>query len=242
MPPVRATGTMSASYEKERTMKVKELMTRDVRTVAPHTPLKQVAAILAQHRISGLPVCDADGRVVGVVSEADILYKQQARRERSGPLAWLADGGAQEAAAKRAAYTAGETMSEPPVTIGPDRSVAEAARLMIERKVNRLPVVKGDELVGIVTRSDVVRAFTRSDAEIAEEINEQVLRRVLWIDPGTVNVHVTQGLVTLAGVVEGRSDVQLLKTLVERVPGVVDVHSEVAYEVDDAGRAFAGAG
>jgi CBS domain-containing protein len=215
-------------------MMVKELMTPEVRRVGPHTPLKEVAAILAEHGISGLSVCDPEGRVVGVVSEADILYKQQARRDRTGPLVWLSDGGAGEAALKRAAYTAGETMSEPAVTIGPERSVAEAARLMIERKVNRLPVVKGSELVGIVTRADLVRAFTRPDAEVADEIREQVLRRILWVEPSSISVHVTQGVVTLAGRLPGRSDVQLLLT-----PGVVTVHSEVTYEVDDTRRAFA---
>jgi CBS domain-containing protein len=224
-------------------MKVKDLMTTGVRTVTPGTPLKEVAAILAEEGISGLPVCDDEGRVIGVVSEADILYKEQARRQRrSGPLGWFAEGQGFDAALKGAARTAGETMSEPPITIGPERAVAEAARLMIERNVNRLPVVRGEELVGIVTRADLVRAFTRSDGEIREEIREEVLKRALWIDPSAIGVEVADGEVTLTGQLEGRSDVQLLLTLVGRVPGVVTVHSEVGWRVDDTRRTFAPAG
>jgi CBS domain-containing protein len=224
-------------------MKVKELMTESVRTVTPDTPLKEVAAILAEEGISGLPVVDEGGRVLGVVSEADILYKEQARRpRRSGPLSWFVDVGAFDAALKGAARTAGETMSEPPITIGPERSVAEAARLMIERHVNRLPVVKGETLVGIVTRADLVRAFTRTDTAVAEEIREEVLKRALWIDPAAVTVEVADGEVTLAGQLEGRSDAQLLLTLVGRVPGVVAVSSEVGWRVDDTKRSFAPTG
>jgi CBS domain-containing protein len=224
-------------------MKVKELMTTEVRTVTPDTPLKEVASVLAEVGISGLPVVDEEGRVLGVVSEADILYKEQARRSRrSGPLAWFVDVGAFDAALKGAARTAGETMSEPAITIGPERSAAEAARLMIERNVNRLPVVRGEELVGIVTRADLVRAFTREDPVIAEEIREDVLKRALWVDPDAVTVEVADGEVTLTGGLEGRSDVQLLLTLVGRVPGVVSVHSEVTWRVDDTKRSFAPAG
>lgn len=224
-------------------MKVKELMTKSVRTVMPATPLKEVAEILAEEGISGLPVVDEQGHVLGVVSEADILYKEQARRpRRTGPLSWIADSAGFDAALKRAARTVGETMSKPPITIGPERSVAEAARLMIERKVNRLPVVKGEELVGIVTRADLVRAFTREDAVIAEEIRDEVLKRALWIDPADVTVEVERGEVTLAGQLEGRSDVQLLLTLVARVPGVVGVDSKVTWRVDDTKRSFVPAG
>lgn len=218
-------------------MKVKELMTTDVRTVTVETPLKEVAAILAGEGISGLPVCDG-GRVVGVVSEADILFKERPRpRRRSGPLAWFLDADAFDAAMKGAARTAGEAMTEPPITIGPDRAVAEAARLMIERNVNRLPVVKGDVLVGIVTRADLVRAFTRSDEEIALEIREDLLRQALWVEPEAIAVTVSEGEVQLAGQLEGRSDVQLLETLVRRVPGVVAVSSELTWRVDDTKRA-----
>ncbi|HUH15626.1 MAG TPA: CBS domain-containing protein, partial [Gaiellaceae bacterium] len=123
-------------------MKVKELMRTDVKTVTPGTPLKEVAALLAAERISGVPVCDERGGVLGVVSEGDILFKERGPRERhGGPLAWVIDTGVYAEAVKAAARTAGEAMTAPAVTIGPERSVTEAARLMLDREVNRLPVV-----------------------------------------------------------------------------------------------------
>jgi CBS domain-containing protein len=220
-------------------MKVKELMVTDVHVVREDALLKDVAALLVEKDVSGVPVCDPEGRLLGIVSEADILYKEQARRSgRGGPLGWLVDGKQAGEILKGAARTAGQAMTSPPVTIGPERSVAEAARLMIERKVNRLPVVRGDELVGIVTRSDLVRAFTRTDAEILEEIQEHVLKRALWIEPKQIEIEVDRGEVTLTGELEGRSDAQLLVTLVKRVPGVVDVRSNVRWRVDDTKRAL----
>jgi CBS domain-containing protein len=218
-------------------VKVETLMTTGVRTVTPETPLKEVAAILAEEGISGLPVCDPSGNVLGVVSETDILYKEQPHR--AARLEWLLSPDAQARALKHSARTAGEAMSSPAVTIAPHRPVSEAARLMLERGVNRLPVVRNGTLVGIVTRADLVRAFTRTDAQIAEEIREEVLRGALWIDPSTVSVEVVDGAVTLGGRLERRSDVQVLLALTERVPGVVSVRSGLTWNLDDGKRAFA---
>jgi CBS domain-containing protein len=206
-------------------------------TIGPETPLRDVARILVERGISGLPVCDAERRVLGVVSEGDILYKEHdPAQPRRGPLGWLAYGGTTPAVVKAAALTAGEAMTAPPITIGRHRPVAEAARLMTEHRVNRLPVVKGDELVGIVTRADLVRAFTRPDEQIAQEIRRDIVRRSLWLDPATVQVAVERGAVTLAGQLEGRSDAVVLERLVARVPGVVSVRSELTWREDDTGR------
>lgn len=211
-------------------MRVDELMTRTVVTVAPETPLKEVAALLVAHRISGMPVCEDDGTVVGVVSERDILYKELGRAERGGgPLAWFATGPA-SAAVRANARTAGETMSSPPLTIEPSRLVSTAARTMVEQDVNRLPVVDRDgTLVGIVTRADLVRAFARSDEEIRREIEADVLARALWLPPGTVAVDVEHGEVTVRGRVESRGVGEALPQLVAAVPGVVGVRSRVVW-------------
>src|SRR5262249_40626522 len=126
------------------TMKISELMHRDVVSVSPETTLKEVAALLVANRISGVPVCLSDGRVVGVVSEADIIVKEQtepAHRDR----------------ARFEAETAGAAMTTPALTVSPQQDVVEAARLMTSKQVNRLPVVKGSRLVGIITRADLVR-------------------------------------------------------------------------------------
>jgi CBS domain-containing protein len=217
-------------------MRVDQLMTRAVKTVAPGAPLKQVAAILVENRISGLPVCDVDGRVLGVVSEADILLKERGLGPPRGALHRLVRHPEPEAVAKAQARTAADAMTSPAITISPFRSAHEAARLMLEHGINRLPVVKAGRLVGIITRADLVRAFHRPDHAIAEEIRSDVLERTLWIAPETVRISVERGDVTLRGELEGHSDATLIERLVARVPGVVGVRSELTWRVDDLSR------
>jgi CBS domain-containing protein len=222
-------------------MNVRDLMTTEVLTVSPDTPLKDAAALLAEHGISGLPVCDADGCVLGIVSEGDILFKERGPREpRGGALAWLVDGSRFQESAKEAARTAGEAMTAPALTIAPERPAAAAARLMLDHGVHRLPVVRDGALVGIVTRADLVRAFTRGDAEIALEIREDVLRRALWLEPDALDVSVEGGDVVLTGEIEARSDAEVLTKLVQRIPGVVSVRSNVLYRIDDLQRTTGG--
>ncbi|MGH3083897.1 MAG: CBS domain-containing protein [Gaiellaceae bacterium] len=218
-------------------MRVESLMSRDVVTVASETTLKEVAALLSRHRISGVPVCDADRQVLGVVSEADILRQEEGRPPRSstGLLSWLFESD-DESLAKVGARTAGEAMTSPAITIDPGRPVSEAARLMLERQVNRLPVVREGKLVGIVTRADLVRAFHRPDEEIRREISEDVLLQTLWISPDRVTISVEDGEVSLAGEMENRTQAELAVAYVSRVPGVVDVHSELTWQVDDLAR------
>ncbi|MGZ8782511.1 MAG: CBS domain-containing protein [Gaiellaceae bacterium] len=220
-------------------MRIKELMTEKVLTIGPEAPIRDVARILVDNGISGLPVCDIEGSVLGVISEGDILYKEFDPREgrKGGPLGWIADGIPDRAAnAKTEALTAGTAMSSPPITIAPWESATEAARIMCDRHVNRLPVVKDGRLVGIVTRADLVRAFTRTDAEIEHELTQDVLALTMWIDPGTIEVAVQDGRVALSGRLHTRSDVELLGRLVARVPGVVAVESSVEWVVDDTTR------
>jgi CBS domain-containing protein len=221
---------------KEAIMKIRELMTRKVLTIGPEAPIKDVAKILVTNRISGLPVCDIEGHVLGVISEGDILYKEYDPTEghRGGPLAWISSGSSRfPGYTKSRALAARAAMTAPAITIAPHESVSEAARIMAGRGVNRLPVVKDDRLVGIVTRADLVRAFTRTDAELEREIEEDILERTLWIDEGRVDVAVTNGVVTLDGQLETRSDVQVLCRLAARVPGVSSVESTVRWSVDD---------
>lgn len=213
-------------------MRVQDVMTQEVQTVAPETPLREVARLLTELRISGLPVVE-DGLVVGVVSEADILVKERGSNPGMPGLVGMLFDETAAIARKLEARTAGEAMTSPAVTIEPTRPVSEAAARMIDRLVNRLPVVDEDEhLVGIVTRADLVRAFVRSDERLAHEIREDVILHTLWIPPEQVNVTVEDGAVSLTGLVESEDDADLIVRLVRRVPGVVSVESSLAYEYD----------
>jgi len=195
-------------------MKIKDVMTTEVVTVLPDASLKDVAGLLAEYRVSGLPVVDAGGAVVGVISEADILLKEMGDK----------------------ALTAGEAMTSPARTIGPERPVTQAAKRMLKDKINRLPVVDEDgSLIGIVTRADLVRAFVRSDETIADEIREEVILKTLWIAPEAIDVAVNEGAVRIGGHVESKSDAELIEAFARRVPGTVSVESHLTW-LEENGR------
>jgi CBS domain-containing protein len=138
-----------------------------------------------------------------------------------------------EEAAKLGARSAGEAMTSPAVTIDPGAAVTEAASLMVERGINRLPVVENGKLVGIITRADVVKAFTRDDSELLHEIQEDVILRKFWIAPESVNVTVEDGHVSLSGEVEKQTVAELLASYVEHIPGVVSVRSSLTWREAD---------
>jgi len=209
-------------------MKVTDVMNRDVVVVSPRMPLKDVARVLVNRHFSGVPVVDDDGKVLGVLSEADILAKERGPGGASsifGRALELETWGQ-----KHDARDAGDAMTAPAVTIRPQRSVAEAASLMLDRGVNRLPVVDADEkLVGIVTRADLVRAFVRDDSVIEREIRDDVLLRTMWESPDRFGVRVRGGEVLLAGRVTDAHTAGALVRFVERVPGVVNVRSRIRW-------------
>ena len=217
-------------------MRVSDVMTTDVVTVGTQTPLRKVAALLAERKISGLPVVE-DGTVIGVVSEGDILAKERGpSREQPRWFGVLFEDRV-IADLKLEARTAGTAMTSPALTISPERPVAEAAGVMVDEGVNRLPVVDRDgKLVGIVTRADLVRAFVRTDGELEREIREDVLVRSMWIEPERVVIDVKDGVVTLRGQVENRATAEMLPDFVRRVAGVVAVQSDVSWEEENGRR------
>jgi CBS domain-containing protein len=215
---------------KEAAVLVRELMTTDVVVVHPSAPLKEAAQLLARHRISGVPVVESDGTVVGILSEADVLVQERGgRRLDAGLLGLIFDPDAAWRE-KVGARTVGEAMSAPAVVIGPNRPVYEAASRMLEEGVNRLPVIDDDTLVGIVTRADLVRAFVRDDETIEREIRDEVFGRALWLDPEQLTVTVTDGVASIFGQLGSENDHRAMTALVGRVPGVVSVDSHVATE------------
>jgi CBS domain-containing protein len=219
-------------------MKIADVMTKQVRTVGPETPLKEVARILGYLGISGLPVVSPEGRVLGIVSEGDLLFKERGDTppHRGGLLGLLLEWDKDEAEVKLHARSASEAMSSPAIAIGPKASLTEAAALMLDNRVKRLPVVDDQGmLIGIVTRADLVRAFLRPDSEIEREIREDLVVRTLWIAPERVNVTVDHGEVSLRGEVESQADAETLVKFAQRVPGVVTVLSKLKWPVDSNG-------
>jgi CBS domain-containing protein len=207
-------------------MNVGDVMTRDVIGVAPGDSLKEAGRLLVEHRVSGLPVVDGWGHVVGVLSEADLLPKEVAPFPNGRGLV------PHDARQKLEAVVVGEAMSSPALTIEEDRPVAAAARMLIEQGVKRLPVVNDGRLIGIVSRHDLVRAFVRTDAEVAADAREETTR-LLGTDAVSVTAAVDDGVVTLDGRVENRPDAEILELIVRRIPGVVAVHSHVGwYDAD----------
>jgi len=202
--------------------------------VSPETRLKDVAVLLSEKQISGLPVCDADGTVTGVISEADIVRTEQGiGPDVGGRLRWFFRR-LDDDLDKLRARTAGEAMTSPALTVRPIEQVSAAARLMLLHRVNRLPVVADGKLVGIVTRADLVRAFHRSDNELAEEIRDEVLRGALWIAPVTLALSVEDGVVTVSGPVGTELELATVISSIRQVPGVVDVRSELHARAGEA--------
>jgi CBS domain-containing protein len=203
-------------------------MTENVFTVTAETPLKVVAKRMLEYGVSGMPVVDED-QVLGVVSETDILFKERAAPDRKGLVDWVVHYGEDPPQAKLEARTAGDAMTTPAVTVSSGRSVADAAALMLELRIDRLPVVDGGRLVGIVTRADLVRAFTRDDQEIEREIREDGILRRFWMGPTNVAITVEEGNVLLEGQVETQDLAELVVTFAEQTPGVVSVESKVSW-------------
>ncbi|MFG2100196.1 CBS domain-containing protein [Micromonospora echinaurantiaca] len=216
-----------------RTWQVGDVMTRDVATVDEETPYRAIVDVLVRRGISAVPVVDRFRRVLGVVSEADLLHKI----ERAGhPDERRVFGGRRRRGAreKADALLARDLMTAPPVTTYPGVSLPAAARLLDREQVKRLPVLDDlGRLVGIVTRGDLLRVHLRTDAEIREDVVQEVLRRVLAIRDGLVTVRVRDGEVTLDGRLDRRTAVELAGRLAGQVSGVVRVTNLIAYDVDD---------
>lgn len=218
-----------------RTHLVRDVMTEYVVVVRPDAAFKDIVEALARHRVSAVPVIDSAWRVVGVVSESDLLHKIEFA---DGDAARLFVGPSHRIAKEKAAGdTAVELMTAPPVTIEPTATLAEAARHMEANRVKRLPVVDEGRLVGIVSRSDVLRVYLRADADIERDIEREVLHGLLALEPEDVSVRVVDGVATLTGSVDWRTTAELAVRLTRAVDGVVRVVNELRWDVDDTAAA-----
>ena len=207
--------------------RVKDLMTTDVVSVPENAEYKDIVSVVRELRVSAFPVLDAAGHLVGVVSEADLLLKE-AGQEALGSS--LISSGRRGEQAKAAGVTAAELMTTPAVTIGPEDSVVDAARLMHDRHVKRLPVVdQAGRLVGIVSRVDLLSVFDRPDSEIRAAVRKDIIARDFALDPDSFDVQVTSGIVTITGQVENQAVAQHLLGALRHAEGVVGVRSRLRF-------------
>jgi CBS domain-containing protein len=209
-------------------LRVHDVMTRDVVTASPTTAIADVVGLLEANRISAVPIIDDLGRPVGVVSEADLLPMVVSGgtvdRRPSRP----------HRAVKATSSGARAVMSTRPISVAADTPLSEAAKRMRARRIKRLLVTDDTgRLIGIVSRSDLLRQFARPDAAIRRDIIRDVLQRRLWIDSSQVQAQVDAGVVTLTGNVGRRTTAAIAARLAATVPGVVTVTNHIGHDFDD---------
>ena len=206
---------------------VKDVMSTHVIAVRQNASYKDMAAMLHEQRVSAFPVLDDDNKVIGIVSESDLLAKEALEGTVPGMLQSVMS---QREHARASAVTAAELMTTPPVTIGPDESVTQAARLMYSRRVKRLPVTSDDgTLIGIVTRADVLSVYSRPDTDIQREITQDLILGMFACDPARFTVTVADGIVTIEGAPETDLVGRDIIDAAGHVEGVVAVRDRLSY-------------
>lgn len=219
--------------------RVREVMTSEVVTAGPETPFKEVVRLMHEHAISGLPIVDTEGVLVGIVTEVDLLFVEEEKGEPRRPgrsfLTWFVHPvKLAEIEDRSAAITAADIMTRGVVSVGPDTTVRRAIRTLLDAAVKRLPVVdENGRVVGIVSRRDLLTSFLRTDEEIAGEVEQVVILETMWLEPDTIRVDVRDGVATLTGRVGSRSTKKVLLELVRKVDGIVGVQDRLSFEWDD---------
>jgi CBS domain-containing protein len=205
---------------------VKDVMTTRVIWVKKDATFRDIATALREYRVSAFPVVDDDGKVIGVVSEADLLNKE-ALADEPGVISGILRRRDQ---AKARGVTAGDLMTTAVVAVRPDDTVEHAAKLMYDRRVKRLPVTDDNgRLVGIISRADVLAIFDRTDQDIRKEITDEVILGEFMADPLVFQVSVKDGIVTLAGRPETNMLGHDIVRRVRHVQGVVAVRDRLVY-------------
>jgi CBS-domain-containing membrane protein len=206
---------------------VRDVMSTHVIAAREHATFKELAAMLHDQRVSAFPVVDEDNKVIGIVSETDLLAKEALEGTVPATLRSLPH---QRERTRVSGLTAADLMSRPAVTIGPDEPVSHAARLMYNKRVKRLPVIDDSGLlVGIVSRSDVLSVYSKPDAEIREQVTSDLIRGTFLSDPAAVTVTVKDGIVTVAGTPETTQAGHGIVVAVRHMEGVVAVRDRLSY-------------
>ena len=213
---------------------VSDVMTSRVHVASPLAPFKHLVRLIEENRVSAIPIVDQQGIPIGIVSEADLLFKERRRElESSEDLLHLQKR--RHERAKAEGTIASEVMTSPAITVAADTSLSQAAGLMQERNVRRLVVVdERGRIAGIVSRSDLLQVFLRTDEELRIEIAGTLIPALLTSSPESVSVDVRWNIVTLSGEVDRKSDTEILTRLVRELDGVVGVVDRLSYRWDDS--------
>jgi CBS domain-containing protein len=204
---------------------VGDVMTTRVIAVRRNADFKQIVSVLRKYRVSACPVINETGKVVGVVSEADLLFKEADPNPPAGLIRLRWKLGEES---KVNAVTAGQLMTSPAVTIHPSASIVVAARVMQERRIKRLPVVTEDGLlIGLVSRSDVLSVYERADSGIEDEVATDIIAGEFGLEPAAFNVAVTSGIVTIGGLMDRQDQALELVARIRHVDGVVAVRDRI---------------
>ena len=209
---------------------VRDVMSTHVIAARESATYKELAAMLHDQRVSAFPVVDDDNKVIGIVSETDLLAKEALEGTVPGTVRLLPH---QRERSRVDAVTAAELMTRPAVTIGPDEPVSHAARLMYNKRVKRLPVISDDgTLIGIVSRSDVLTVYNKPDAEIRDEVTNDLIPGTAASVPSAFTVTVTDGIVTIAGTPQTTQAGHDIVDAVRHMEGVVAVRDRLSYPPD----------
>lgn len=212
---------------------VASLMTREVITADVGSSFKDLVQLLEDNKISAVPVLDG-GYPVGVVSEADLMPKEEFRGGTDDRPGLFARGAEKHRWEQSGGVTACDVMTSPVKSVSPELAASAAARELAAAGVRRLFVIDADgALVGVLSRRDLLRLFLRDDEELRTTIRDEIFGRVLWVNPDSIYVAVTDGVVTVQGTVERQSEVEIAEHLVRALPGVVDVHNNLRPEWND---------
>lgn len=223
-------------------MRAADLMTRNIISIRPEMPLAQAAELMLQYRVSGLPVLAPSGELVGILTEGDLLRRSELGTDKKRPR-WieflLSPGRLAQEYVQSHGRSVADVMTPSPVTVGLDAPLDEIVALMSEHRIKRVPVVENGTLVGIVSRADILRAFSgalsqktgedhAADAAIRDRILAD-LKRQSWAPIALINVSVDQGIVDLWGTLLDERERAAIRVAVENMPGVKEVRDHLVY-------------